>query len=117
MAIVSQGSLAELSAPRLFATLAGRAFTGELVIAAGGRDYQVAWEGGAVVGARSPHPADSAAKIAVTLGVLSSTQAGEVARLLAASPGHDEVDVVAQLARLSTELVGQIGRASCRERV
>lgn len=110
MAIVSQGSLSELSAPRLFATLAGRAFTGELVIAAGGRDYQVAWEGGAVVGARSPHPADSAAKIAVTLGVLSSTQAGEVARLLAGSPGHDEVDVVAQLARLSTELVGRLVR-------
>ncbi|KAB2887223.1 MAG: DUF4388 domain-containing protein, partial [Kofleriaceae bacterium] len=86
--IVSQGSLSEFSAPRLFATLAGRAFTGELVIAAGGRDYQVAWEDGAIVGARSPHPADSAAKIAVTLGVLSSTQAGEVARLLASAPGH-----------------------------
>ncbi|HUQ03433.1 MAG TPA: DnaJ domain-containing protein [Kofleriaceae bacterium] len=110
MAIVSQGSLSEYSAPRLFAALAGRAFTGEMVVAAGGREFRVAWEGGAIVGARSPHPADSAAKIAVTLGVLSSTQAGEVARLLASTPGHDEVDVVSQVARLSTELIGRLVR-------
>jgi len=110
VAIVSQGPLSEWSAPRLFATLAGRAFTGELVIEAGGRDYRVAWEGGAIVGARSPHPADSVAKIAVTLGVLSSTQAGEVARLMASAPGHDEIDVVSQVARLSTDLIGRLVR-------
>ena len=110
MASVSQGSLADWSAPRLVATLAGRTFTGELVIESGGRDYRVAWEHGAIVGARSPHPADSAAKIAVALGVLSSTQAGEIIRLMAATPGHDEIEVVAQVARLSTELIGRLAR-------
>ncbi len=110
MGVVSQGSLAEWSAPRLFAALAGRGFSGELVIESAGKDYRVGWSEGAVVGARSPHPADSAAKVAVTLGVLSSTQAGEVARLLAASPGHDEVAIVAQVARLGSELVERLAR-------
>lgn len=110
MGVVSQGSLAEWSAPRLFAALAGRGFSGELIIESAGKDYRVGWSDGAVVGARSPHPADSAAKVAVTLGVLSSTQAGEVARLLAASPGHDEVAIVAQVARLGSELVERLAR-------
>jgi tetratricopeptide (TPR) repeat protein len=108
--VVSQGSLAEWSAPRLFAALAGRGFSGELIIESAGKDYRVGWSDGAVVGARSPHPADSAAKVAVTLGVLSSTQAGEVARLLASSPGHDEVAIVAQVARLGSELVERLAR-------
>lgn len=110
MAVVSQGSLAEWSAPRLFAALTGRGFSGELIIEAGGKEYRVAWSGGAIVGARSPHPADSAAKVAVMLGVLSSTQAGEVARLLASAPGHDEIEVVAQVARLGSELVERLAR-------
>jgi Flp pilus assembly protein TadD len=110
VAVVSQGSLAEWSAPRLFAALAGRGFSGELIIEAHGKDYRVAWSDGAVVGARSPHPADSAGKIAVTLGVLSSTQAGEVGRLLAATPGADELAVVAQVARLGSELVERLAR-------
>ncbi len=110
MAVVSQGNLAEWSAPRLFATLTGRRFTGEMVIASGGRDYRVAWEAGGIVGARSPHPADSAAKVAIGLGVLNSTQAGDIVRLLAAAPGHDEMEVVAQVARLSSDLIGRLAR-------
>lgn len=110
MAVVARGSLADRSAPRLVAALATRAFTGELVIEASGRAYRLAWAYGALVGAQSPHPADSAAKVALTLGVLSSTQAGEVARIIAATPGVDEMEVVAQTARLSTELIGRLAR-------
>jgi len=110
VAVVARGSLAERSAPRLVAALAARAFTGVLTIEAGGRAFRIAWQDGAVVGAQSPNPADSAAKVAVTLGVLSTTQAGEVARIIAATPGVDELEVVAQTARLTTELVGRLAR-------
>ncbi len=97
--------------PRTFAAIAARGFTGEMVVQPqAGRGFHIAWHDGAVVGATSPHPADGAAKIAVTLGVLNSTQAGEVGRVLAANPGCDEVEVVAQIGRLSSEIVGRLGR-------
>ena len=108
--IVAEGSVADRPLPRTFATIAARSFTGEMIVTAGGREYRVGWRDGAVVSATSPHPADSAAKIAVTLGVLSSTQAGEVARVIAANPGCDEVEVVARVARLTTDMVGRLGR-------
>ena len=108
--IVAEGSVADRPLPRTFATIAARAFSGEMIVVAAGREYRVGWRDGAVVSATSPHPADSAAKIAVTLGVLSSTQAGEVARVIAANPGCDEVEVVARVARLTTDMVGRLGR-------
>ncbi|MEZ4398551.1 MAG: DnaJ domain-containing protein [Kofleriaceae bacterium] len=108
--IVATGAIADRPLPRTFATIAARRFTGELTIDAGGRRYRIDWRDGAVVGAASPHPADSAAKIAITLGVLSSTQAGEVARVIADNPGCDEVEVVAKVARLTSDMVGRLAR-------
>ena len=108
--IVTEGAITDRPLPRTFAAIAARGFTGELIVTSGGREHRVAWRDGGVVGAASPHPADSAAKIAVTLGVLSSTQAGEVARIIAANPGCDEVEVVARVARLSSDMVGRLGR-------
>ncbi|MBK9035591.1 MAG: DnaJ domain-containing protein [Myxococcales bacterium] len=108
--IVAEGSIADRPFPRTFAAIAARAFTGELIVTSGGREYRIGWRDGAVVGATSPHPADSAAKIAVTLGVLSSTQASEVARVIAANAGCDEVEVVARVARLTSEMVGRLAR-------
>jgi curved DNA-binding protein CbpA len=108
--IVAHGSISDRPLPRTFATVAAREFTGELVVDGGGREQRIAWRDGAIVGATAAHPADSAAKVAVTLGVLSSTQASEVARVIAANPGCDEVEVVARVARLSSEMVGRLGR-------
>lgn len=108
--IVTEGAITDRPLPRTFAAIAARGFTGELIVTSGGREHRVAWRDGGVVGATSPHPADSAAKIAVTLGVLSSTQAGEVTRIIAANPGCDEVEVVARVARLSSDMVGRLGR-------
>ena len=108
--IVAQGQLTDRPLPRTFAAIATRGFSGQLVIDPGGREHRLAWHGGAIVAATSPHPADSAAKIAVTIGVLSSTQAGEAARAIAANPGCDEVEVVARIARLPSEAVGRMAR-------
>lgn len=108
--IVAQGNLTDRPLPRTFAAIAARAFTGQLIIDPGGREHRIGWHGGAIVSAVSPHPADSAAKIAVTIGVLSSTQAGEAARAVAANPGCDEVEVVARIARLPSDAVGRLAR-------
>lgn len=108
--LLAEGSLSDRPLPRTFAAIAARGFSGEMIVTGPGRPFHIAWHDGAVVGATSPHPADSAAKIAVTLGLLNSTQAGEVSRVIAANPGCDEVEVVAQVARLSSEIVGRLGR-------
>lgn len=108
--IVTEGAITDRPLPRTFAAIAARGFTGELIVTSAGREHRVAWRDGGVVGATSPHPADSAAKIAVTLGVLSSTQAGEVTRIIAANPGCDEIEVVARVARLASDMVGRLGR-------
>jgi curved DNA-binding protein CbpA len=108
--IIAEGTLTDRPLPRTFAAIAARGFSGELVVRGGGREFHIAWQDGAVVGATSPHAADSAAKIAVTLGILNSTQAGEIARVIAANPGCDEVEVVAQVGRLSTEIISRLGR-------
>jgi hypothetical protein len=108
--IVASGQLADHSAPRVVAALAARGFTGELTVGSEGRAFRIAWADGAIVGAKSPHPADSAAKIALTLGVLSSTQAGEVARIVSSNPGVDELDVIAQAARLPSDILERLAR-------
>lgn len=108
--IVTEGAITDRPLPRTFAAIAARGFTGELIVTSAGREHRVAWRDGGVVGATSPHPADGAAKIAVTLGVLSSTQAGEVTRIIAANPGCDEIEVVARVARLASDMVGRLGR-------
>lgn len=108
--ILAEGSVTDRPLPRTFAAIAARGFSGEMVVRSGNREFRVAWHDGAVVGATSPHPADGAAKIAVTLGLLNSTQAGEVGRVIVANPGCDEVEVVAQIARLSSEIVGRLAR-------
>jgi len=108
--ILAEGNLTDRPLPRTFAAIAARGFSGEMIVRPATREFRIAWHDGAVVGATSPHPADSAAKIAVTLGLLNSTQAGEVGRVIAANPGCDEVEVVAQVARLSSEIVIRLGR-------
>lgn len=108
--IIAEGSLSDRPLPRTFAAVGARGFSGELVVRAPGREFHIAWHDGAVVGATSPHPADSAVKVAVTLGLLNSTQASEANRAIAASPGGDEVEVVGQVAKLSAELVSRLGR-------
>lgn len=109
--ILAEGALSDRPLPRTFAAIAARGFSGEMIVRpTAGKPFHIAWHDGAVVGATSPHPADSAAKVAVTLGILNSTQAGEVGRVIAANPGCDEVEVVAQVARLSSEIVSRLGR-------
>src|SRR3954465_1559973 len=94
----------------VFGSLARRGFSGEVIIRAQGKQHRVGWQDGAVIAAESPHPADSAAKLALTLGMISSTQAGEIMQTLAAEPGRDELEVLAQVGHLSEDVLGRLAR-------
>lgn len=110
MAILARGTLSERPMALIFGSLSRRGFSGALSLRAGGKLHRIGWQDGAVIAAESPNPADSACKLAITLGVITSTQAGEIAYAVAGEPGRDELDVLARVARLSDDVRGRLAR-------
>jgi hypothetical protein len=97
--------------------LARSGVTGQLVLTADdGKKFNIAFSGGLIVGATSPLAADSAARIALTTQLISSTQVQDIARKVAAFPDRDEVGVVAEIARLSAEQVERLRRRMILQR-
>ncbi|HEX7837065.1 MAG TPA: hypothetical protein VF469_06350, partial [Kofleriaceae bacterium] len=103
MAELARGSVADRPWGRTFATLGLRGVTGQLTLVAGGKRFLVAFDQGAVVAAASPLTSDAAVRIALTGHLVSYSQVSEIARRLASAPDRDEVDVIAELARLGPD--------------
>jgi hypothetical protein len=100
-----------------FGQLGLREITGQLTLrATDGRDYRVAFEHGAIVGAVSPQPADSATRIAMTSGLITSTQVAVVAKQIAATPEIDEIALLASAARLQVEQIAGLRRKVIAQR-
>ncbi|MCE9577078.1 MAG: DnaJ domain-containing protein [Deltaproteobacteria bacterium] len=110
MAIVAHSTIGERPWGRTFAAIAARRFDGVLAITAEGRQFRVGWRGGAVVAADSPLPADAITRVALTGQLVSSSQVGDIMRILAAAPDRSEVDVIAEVARLSPDQVARLRR-------
>ena len=75
-----------------------------------GKVYAVAFADGLVVGAMSPLANDAVARVALTNHFISPSQVTEIARRLAAETDRDEVDIVAEVGKLSIEHVEQLRR-------
>ncbi|HWU91475.1 MAG TPA: hypothetical protein VN253_29610, partial [Kofleriaceae bacterium] len=91
--------------------LAASRYTGQLTLTAeGGKPYRVAFAGGAVVGASSPLASDAVARVALTSHLVSSSRVPALARAVAAAPSRDEVEVVAELTRLTREQAARLRR-------
>jgi len=103
VAELARGSVLDRPWGRTFATLALRGLTGQLTLVADGKHFLVAFEGGAVVAAMSPLASDAAVRVALTGHLVSSSQVPEISRRLADAPERDEVDVIAELARLGPD--------------
>jgi Flp pilus assembly protein TadD len=110
MAIVAHSTVGDRPWGRTFAAIAARRFDGSLAIRAEGRTYQVGWRGGAVVSADNSLPADAIARVALTTQLVTSSQVSEIVRVLAGAPGRDEVEVIAEVAHLTPDLVGRLRR-------
>ena len=116
MAELARGTVADRPWGRTLAALGLRGLTGQLTLTADGKRYQLAFGEGAVVGASSPLASDAAARIALTGSLISSTQVADISRKLAAAPGRDEVDVIAELARLAPEQAIRLRRRVVAQR-
>ena len=116
MAEVARGSVADRPWGRTLATLGLRGFTGQLALLSDGKRYQVAFAEGAVVSASSPLVSDAAVRVALTGGLISSTQVNEIARRQAASPGRDEIELLSELLRLAPDQTMRLRRRTIAQR-
>ncbi|MDQ3367590.1 MAG: hypothetical protein M3680_19385 [Myxococcota bacterium] len=89
-------------------TIGTRRLTAELTLRADDKVHAVAFVDGVVAAATSPLASDSIARIALTGHLISSSHIGDIARRLAAAPERDEVDIVAEAARLRPEHVATL---------
>ncbi len=99
------------------AAIAERRLTGQLQLR--GHDaklYRIAFVDGRIVAASSPNPADSIARIALTGHLINATQAPMIAKRIEAAPGRDEIDVVTDTVRLSTEHVIKLRKRAILQR-
>lgn len=108
MPVVATGTIADRPFGRTIATIAQRRFTGELRLVAGGQQLGIGFRDGLIVAASGSHPADSAVKIALGAGLITSSQASEIMRTVA--PGSDDVAIVGSAGRLAADQVARLRR-------
>lgn len=113
---LARGSVTDRLWGRTLAALAQRALTGQLTVITDGKRYQIAFSDGTVVAAVSPLAGDAAVRIALTAGLISSTQVSDIARRQTASPGRDEIEVLAEAARLGPDHALRLRRRTIAQR-
>lgn len=101
MAVVARGTTAGQAFARTVYAIAKKRFTGDFLVAEHNFECRVTWRDGLVVGAASAAPADSATRVALTAGLLTTTQVAEIRRRQTTHPGTSEVDLIAELTGLS----------------
>ncbi len=103
---LARGEIEDRPWGQTFGALGLREITGQLTLQArDGKLYCVAFDHGAVIGATSPLIGDSAARIAFTNHLITSSQVAEIAEAVAAHPEHDELEVLSRACGLDPELV------------
>lgn len=91
------------------ATFARRGTSGQITLAANdGKRYSIALDRGMIVAARSPAIADTVARIALTTRAATSDQIQELTRRHQAQPHRDEIELLAEVARMSPANVARL---------
>lgn len=114
MAVVARGTIADRPFGRTFWAIAARSFTGDLLVESGGKRYGAGWRDGSIVAGLSPLPSDAVARLALTAQLVTSSQVADILRAM--TPGRDEVDVVAEVARLSADQAERLRRRALGQR-
>ena len=113
---VASGHVIDRPFARTVYTVAAKHFTGDLVLEESGRRYKLSWEDGQVVAAESSSPADSAGRVALSAGLVTSTHVARSLEAMAKDPGRDPVEILTELARLSAEQVIRLKRRLVAQR-
>ena len=110
MTEIARGTIGDRPWGRTLAALGARQVTGQVSVTTDGKLYQIGFDQGAIVSAVSPLAADSAARMALTLGLVSSTQVAELSRRTQANPQRDEIDLAAEFVRLGADQAMRLRR-------
>lgn len=113
MAELARGALTDRPWGRTLAAIGLRSMSGQLTVVSDGREFSIVFSNGAVVGASSPLPADSVARVALTAGLLSAAQVQEVARRQVQGDG---TEVVIEVGRLSPDQASRLRRRATAHR-
>lgn len=96
---------------RTLGALALRGLTGQVnLTGTDGKVYSVGFHGGTVCGAHSANMADSAARIALTSGLVSSTQVADIVKRQFADKHRDEVELIADYIHLQPDQAMRLRR-------
>jgi hypothetical protein len=113
---VGQGRVVDRPFARTIYSIAVQRFTGDLVLRDGERRFKLSWEDGRVVAAESAAPADSAGRVALSAGLVTSTDVARTLDAIARSPGADPLEVLTELVRLKPEQVAILKRRLLAQR-
>jgi hypothetical protein len=116
MAELARGTVTDRPWGQTLGALAARRLTGQVTVSADGKSYCIAFAQGAVAGATSPLASDAAVRVALTGGLVSSTQVADITRRLAAAPNRDEIEVLAEAARLAPDQAARLRRRLVAQR-
>ncbi|MGE0550305.1 MAG: DnaJ domain-containing protein [Kofleriaceae bacterium] len=116
MTELAKGTVGDRPWGRTLAALGLRGVTGQLTVISDGKRYQIAFDEGAIVGAVSPLASDSAVRVAVTGHLVSTSQVAEIARRQAANPSRDEIELIAELAKLAPDQTTRLRRRVVAQR-
>ena len=105
---IARGQVSDRPWGMTLGALGVRQCTGQLSLRAEGKPYAIVFDHGAVVGAASPIAGDSAIRVALIHHLIAPAQATEITRKLAAQPGRAEMEVLAEVARLSLDQMVQL---------
>jgi len=113
---LTRGAVLDRPWGQTLSALAMRALTGEVTIHAERKPYLIAFHQGIVVAASSPLQSDAAVRVALTGHLVSSTQVSEIVRKQTASPGREEIEVLAEAARLGPDQAMRLRRRVVAQR-
>lgn len=116
MTELARGRVGDRPWGRTLGALGTRGLTGQLTLTESGMSYRIAFQQGGVVGAASPLAADAAVRLALTGGLVTSTQVADITRKIAANSNRDEVDVVAEAAKLAPDQATKLRRRLVAQR-
>lgn len=116
MGALARGSVVDRPWGQTLSALASRGLTGEVTVVADGKSFLIAFHQGIVVAASSPLGSDAAVRVALTGHLVSSTQVADIVRKQAAAPRREEIEVLAEAARLTPEQAMRLRRRVIAQR-
>lgn len=97
--------------------MALRGLTGQVNLThTDGKVYSIGFHGGAVCGAHSPNMADSAARIALTNSLVSSTQVADIVKRQLADKQRDEIELIADYIHLQPDQAMRLRRRAIAQK-